>query len=449
MVPLAKGAYGTVFEIDHAIYGKAVVKRIEMNDGFLHPLELDILCRFDHPNIIKSLDLYPSFSKGVHYMNIVMEKADSDAFTYIKNKKPLCYKDLVSVLHQCISAVNALHEEDIIHLDIKPNNILFKRRDGIHAWLIDYGLARKIFPGAPNARRNKIIDEYTPPENRDNYRYGKHTDIWTLGLTFSYIISGRMMTCDDDWSRDRARLLNLITATYREEEKEHLKELLTHMLCSRNERFTAKQLLSLPIFANCTPIKGGCLRQKIEYSTLPDNDKVLFSRFWKFINRPEVSPRTVCNCIDLYHRYMYYVQCEPDERLAQHKLMSLCACFMIASNINDDIRPTAHHVISGIVGKTEGISELVTLLHEYITIITVTCRYNISNAPMYDYIIKRKDKDKFKDFCHLLPNIHVASDYSRILINSPCGDNDEAQCYVNMAVVFSNNIIHYDACCSC
>lgn len=449
MRPIKSGAFGTVCSMHTEEHGEVAVKTIEITNGFRHPLELDVLFGFDHPNLIKGINLYPTESNGRKYMNIMMEKADCDMHVYTFNKGVLPYDQLVSVFHQCLSGLEALHKEDIIHLDIKPNNILIKREDKIKAWIIDYGMCRKIFPGIHPAKSGKIINNYIPPENSDNNRYDKYTDIWTLGLTFCFMASSKLLTSYEQWYSSKNSILSDILQRYTEQQRTLLLELLSRMLeHDKNKRASCTELLSMPIFRELEPINGGRTRKPITYEHLKVDewDRNLFSKFWKFINRSDISPRTICNCIDIYHRYIGIIAESQEGSLDLHKTLSLCAAFIIAAMINDDIKFTPRDVLSGIFGpKVGNCFETCKLVYEYATIITVKCSYNISNAPLYNYISNSNSRDKYANFIQHLKDIYDPKEYDVKVSNSPTTIVGQQSC-INMFFVIQSDRKTYESC---
>src|SRR5690606_38512843 len=88
-----------------------------------------------------------------------------------------------------------LHERDLLHLDVKPANIIAERREGsLHATLIDFGLCRRgvdlTVEDAGRAIRGSL--PYMAPECFDGRPLGPWTDIYALGVTFYRLLCGRL-----------------------------------------------------------------------------------------------------------------------------------------------------------------------------------------------------------------------------------------------------------------
>jgi len=153
--------------------------------GFLQ--EAKMLKKLNHPNIVRVMD----FGKedGMPYM--VMEYVNGEDLKKLmlhKKTKKLQRYDLILQIGR---GLDYLHENNIIHQDIKPENILVSRNNEVK--IIDFGLARynrlRIFT------RNRFIDgtpTYMSPEQIRKRHTDKRTDIYSYGITIYEMLTGKI-----------------------------------------------------------------------------------------------------------------------------------------------------------------------------------------------------------------------------------------------------------------
>ncbi|TFK75798.1 putative Ran1 protein, partial [Pluteus cervinus] len=148
-----------------------------------------IVC--DHPNIITLHNVV--FDK--YYTYVVLDFCSGgDLFSAITEKE--LFRNNVALVKQTfiqlIDAIEHCHGKGVFHRDIKPENVLCSE-DGAHIWLADFGLST----------RNQVSRDlgcgssyYMSPECIGKElalgRYStRHSDIWSLGIILTNMISGR------------------------------------------------------------------------------------------------------------------------------------------------------------------------------------------------------------------------------------------------------------------
>lgn len=113
----------------------------------------------------------------------------------LKSKTKIPEKEALEYLAQIISAVHYLHQHNIVHRDIKPENILLT---GQQIKLIDFGLSN-IYN--PRARLKTPCGSpcFAPPEMVCGLDYDpEKSDVWSIGITFFYMLSGYLPFIDKD-----------------------------------------------------------------------------------------------------------------------------------------------------------------------------------------------------------------------------------------------------------
>ncbi|MCG8672811.1 MAG: protein kinase, partial [Pseudomonadales bacterium] len=99
----------------------------------------DVLCKFDHPNIVKALD----WIKGERTPTIVLEdKFCIDLLQYLRSfpNKELPLEIFLNIAIQLADALSVIHHAQVIHKDLHPGNILINPESGV-VQIIDFGLA--------------------------------------------------------------------------------------------------------------------------------------------------------------------------------------------------------------------------------------------------------------------------------------------------------------------
>ena len=199
---LGEGAMGRVFKgYDPNLERPVAVKTMrtgkildpedltEFKERFFH--ESKVSGRLNHPNIVSVYD------SGLHGNEpfLVMEFIDGVPLdTFIRRNYKESYQHLFTILEQIAGGLDYAHEEEVVHRDIKPGNVLVsKRRTGkFRAKIVDFGLARLndskmtqtgFFLGTPS---------YASPEQIINGKVDGRSDIFSLGTLAYEMVTGSL-----------------------------------------------------------------------------------------------------------------------------------------------------------------------------------------------------------------------------------------------------------------
>jgi len=153
----------------------------------LYNKEISILSNLNHPNIIK---LFDSFSDN--YNNyILQEYCDGHSLKHLIEKRGKIHESEVSkIINQVVEALIYLHENRIIHRDIKLDNILLSSNGVVK--LIDFGLSAQLT--YDDERRHTFCGTplYLSPEvictSLNGHSY--EVDIWAIGITSFILLTG-------------------------------------------------------------------------------------------------------------------------------------------------------------------------------------------------------------------------------------------------------------------
>ncbi|XP_048362138.1 PAS domain-containing serine/threonine-protein kinase isoform X2 [Sphaerodactylus townsendi] len=201
---IGRGAFGFVWTArckkDHKevvvkfIWKEKVLDNVWVDDPELGRVtqEIAILVKLQHPSIIKVLDVF----ENQQFFQLVMEKHGPglDLFTFIDNQ-PSMDEPLASfIFRQLVSAVGYLRCKNILHRDIKDENIIIAEDFTIK--LVDFGSAAYLEP-------NKLFYtfcgtiEYCSPEVLSGNPYpGPELEMWSLGITLYTLVFGEHPFCE-------------------------------------------------------------------------------------------------------------------------------------------------------------------------------------------------------------------------------------------------------------
>jgi serine/threonine protein kinase len=90
-------------------------------------------------------------------------------------------QEALSYIRQVCVALRHMHECSFVHLDLKPENIMFTTRKSDQLKLIDFGLATKLDP-TKQAKVTTATPEFAAPEVVQGQPVGFFTDMWSIGV---------------------------------------------------------------------------------------------------------------------------------------------------------------------------------------------------------------------------------------------------------------------------
>jgi len=146
---LGQGSYGAVCSAIHKPSGKKVA--IKKMDGVFEDevdckrilREINLLRKLHHPYVVNILDvLDPKNHETFDSLYVVLELAESDLKKVIKSAIHLQIKHISTVIYNLLCAVKYLHSANVLHRDLKPDNVLVNEDCSVK--ICDFGLARSI-----------------------------------------------------------------------------------------------------------------------------------------------------------------------------------------------------------------------------------------------------------------------------------------------------------------
>ncbi|NLG02737.1 MAG: Stk1 family PASTA domain-containing Ser/Thr kinase, partial [Clostridia bacterium] len=139
-----------------------------------------------HPNIVNVYDV--GEDDGIHYF--VMELVEGITLKkYIEKKMRLSVKEAISIAIQISMGIEAAHNNNIIHRDIKPQNIIISKEGKVK--VADFGIARAATSDTITSHAMGSVHYTSPEQARGGYSDAK-SDIYSLGITIYEMLTGRV-----------------------------------------------------------------------------------------------------------------------------------------------------------------------------------------------------------------------------------------------------------------
>jgi serine/threonine protein kinase len=154
--------------------------------------ELKVLTHLNHDNIVGLVDVIrPHSIDELNDVYYVFEFVDTNLGQVIKSKQKLSDQHIQTIMYQILLGLNYMHSADILHRDLKPDNILINAKCEVK--ICDMGLARGIdFKNDPTQSTNFIQTRYyrAPEMLLDYPTVSKQVDMWSIGCIFAELILG-------------------------------------------------------------------------------------------------------------------------------------------------------------------------------------------------------------------------------------------------------------------
>ena len=260
---IGEGSYGKIYKaknkISNELRAMKQMEKSKIKNLQTFKNEIEILSKMDHPNIIKLFEVYED-PKYFYLINDLC--TGGELLNKILNKKketPFNEKEAVNIFKQLVSAISYCHNINIVHRDLKPENILFVNDDiNSPIKIIDFGFSQE-FKNNNNINNNgngknskdknmssKVGTVYYMSPEILQGNYNELCDIWSLGVILYIILCGYAPFQGKNDQEIYKSIQNGKVDFSQKEWKtisKNAKELILHMLCPANKRYSAKQVL--------------------------------------------------------------------------------------------------------------------------------------------------------------------------------------------------------------
>ena len=191
---LGRGGMGAVYkchdeELEREVALKIIRPEIASDTAIIERFkrEIQLSSRVTHKNVLRVYDL--GEADGVRFLTMQFVEGE-DLANLLRRTGPLPVTRLFHVFRQICEGLAAAHEEGVVHRDLKPQNVLLDGED--HVWLTDFGLAKSL-GGSAMTEMGAVMGtpSYMSPEQVRGQAVDKRSDIYSLGIVFYEMATGR------------------------------------------------------------------------------------------------------------------------------------------------------------------------------------------------------------------------------------------------------------------
>ncbi len=190
---LGQGGMGAVYqahdrELDRQVAIKVIRADMAANPEILRRFKQELILarQITHKNVIRIFDL--GQADGIKF--ITMEYIEGENLqSALRRKKKLEPTEVANILAQVCRALEAAHNEGVIHRDLKPQNIMLDKSG--RAFVMDFGIARSMLASGMTQTGALIgTPDYMSPEQAKGQSLDARSDLFSVGIIFYEMLSG-------------------------------------------------------------------------------------------------------------------------------------------------------------------------------------------------------------------------------------------------------------------
>uniref|UniRef100_UPI0037E78433 myosin light chain kinase, smooth muscle n=1 Tax=Semicossyphus pulcher TaxID=241346 RepID=UPI0037E78433 len=219
---LGMGKFGLVFKLTHKDTGRVCAGKFykgrRAKEREAARKEIELMNYLHHPKLVQCLAAYDHKPEMVMVMEFIaggelFERIVDDSFEHTEPAS-------VRYMQQILEGIAYMHQQNIVHLDLKPENIVCVDTTGTSIKIIDFGLASKIDGNTP-LKVMHGTPEFVAPEVISFEPVGPATDMWSIGVICYILLSGE----SPFQGNSDAETLALVTAAQWEFDEESFDEI--------------------------------------------------------------------------------------------------------------------------------------------------------------------------------------------------------------------------------
>ena len=289
---LGVGGSGIVYELLHKSNGRRfAMKEMEIKNKTQMQMAIseaemlkDIMENVSHPNV---MHIEKVFQVGSKFYMVFPLCTGGELYEHIIRRGHFTEYDAALLMRDLVGAIHALHEHNILHLDIKPENVLFDSMDeNAKIKVTDFGLSREFTPQMEEQQKNKFSMEIMMNKlrafsesgelNRERLRgtigymspelilmgyCSKTTDVFAAGVVLYILLCGRPpfnSKSNREVLEKTAKGIYSMAGPEWEEVSDDAKDLVRRMLVTNPEqRISTADILAHPWLSNLDEVPTG------------------------------------------------------------------------------------------------------------------------------------------------------------------------------------------------
>ncbi|XP_057191725.1 myosin light chain kinase, smooth muscle isoform X2 [Triplophysa rosa] len=209
---MGTGKFGTVFKLieksTKKVWAGKFIKAYSAKEKDNVRQEIAIMNDLHHLKLVQCVDAFEGKTDIVMVLEMI---SGGELFDRIIDEDfELTEREVIKYMLQIVDGVNFIHKKGIVHLDLKPENIMCVNKTGSKIKLIDFGLARRL----EIAGSLKVLfgtPEFVAPEVINYEPISYATDMWSIGVICYILVSGLSPFMGDN---DNETLSNVTSATW-------------------------------------------------------------------------------------------------------------------------------------------------------------------------------------------------------------------------------------------
>lgn len=191
---LGQGGMGAVYKAYDQDLDRTVALKLVRPDLMVHPeaiarfkQELLLASKISHRNILRIHDL--GDAGGMKFISMAYVDGE-DLHQLLMREGRLPLERMLHITKQLCAALEAAHSENVVHRDLKPQNIMLGPND--HVYVSDFGLAKSLGAISSMTQSGEMLGtpRYMAPEQVEAKHVDARTDIYSLGLIFYEMVTG-------------------------------------------------------------------------------------------------------------------------------------------------------------------------------------------------------------------------------------------------------------------